>query len=180
MINNQSQSLIETIVAVGIVITAIVAILSIGTAQTTLGGQSAERVIATNLAREGIEVIYAMVNSNRLDPDQSWPYGLTPNDKYILDYDDTSLSTPATFSGDETIANCTNCSLCRHANDYYYHTGSCADQTVYRRIVEISAGGDLGGVCGANCEKKIVSTIYWLERGRSHTINLETRLTDWR
>ncbi|MCH7759773.1 hypothetical protein IID20_05470, partial [Patescibacteria group bacterium] len=89
--SNSGQSLIETIVAVGIIVTAIVAILSVGLTDVVLGGQSGERVIAINLAREGIEVIYTIRNSNRLDPDQSWPYGLT-NDDWRINYSTTDLT----------------------------------------------------------------------------------------
>ena len=177
--STQSQSLIETIVAIGIIVTAVVAILSIGLTSTILSGQTAERVVATNLAREGIEVIYAIVNSNRLDPSQSWPYGLTTNDKYVVDYDGTALGTPATFSGSEIIDNCTNCYLCRQATDLYTHA-NCAVEEVFRRMVTISDGDDLGGNCGDACEKKIVSTVYWRERGAGHSLSFEVHLTDWR
>jgi len=59
---NKAQSLIETIVALGVIVTAVVAILSVGLAHTILGGESAERVMATNLAREGLEIIVAIDN----------------------------------------------------------------------------------------------------------------------
>lgn len=182
----KAQSLIETIVAIGIIIVAVVAILSLGLNQLVLGGQSAERVIATNLAREGIELVYAILNSNRLNPDQTWPYGLV-NDIYIINYNDVSLiddgdpltedAAPAEFSGDETIENCTNCYLCHQTNDSYTH---CASEQVFRRMVAISNGDDLGGNCGDNCEKKIISTVFWRERATTFSLVLESRLTDWR
>lgn len=175
---NRAQSLIESIVAIGIIVIAIVAILSVGLTSLVLGGQSSERVLATNLAREGIEVINAIVSSNRLDPDQSWPYGMTNNDIYIIDYNDTVLDTAAMFDGAETIDNCTNCYLCKQDSDLYTHT-NCLSHQVFRRIVAVSAGDDLGGNC-SSCEKKLVATIYWIERGREHTLNLESHLTDWR
>lgn len=176
---NSAQSLIETIVAIGIVVTAIVAILSLGLTHLTLGGASSERVIAINLSREGIEVIHAIRDSNWLDPDQSWPYGLTPNDDYILNYNATSL-TAATFDGAETIENCTNCYLCQDLTyDYYTHT-DCVVEEVFRRMITISAGDDLGGNCSADCEKKIVSTVYWTEHENEHSVSIETRFTDWR
>jgi len=175
---NKAQSLIETIVAIGIIVVAIVAILSVGLTSMILGGQSTERVQATNLAREGIEVVNAIVSSNRLDPDQSWPYGMTPNDIYIIDYNDTALDTPASFGGGETIDNCTNCYLCKQASDLYTHT-DCLSHQVFRRMVTVSAGDNLGGNC-SGCEKKLVATIYWIERGREHSLNLEFHLTDWR
>ncbi|MDA2936279.1 hypothetical protein MYX06_03620 [Patescibacteria group bacterium AH-259-L05] len=176
--NKDSQSLIETIVAVGIIMVAIVAILGVGLTHLRLGGESEFRVSAINLSREGAELAITTRNSNQLNPSNSWPYGLTPNDDYIVDYNDTSF-TAATFSGSEVIADCTNCYLCRDgSSDYYY---SCATiGTLFRRMVTIADGDALGGNCSANCEKTITSTVYWVDRSGSHTLSTEVRLTDWR
>ena len=139
---SQAQSLIETIVAVNIVVIAVVAILGVGLAHLSLGGQSAERVAATNLAREGIEVILAIRNSNWLDPDLSWPYGLTNGD-HIVDFNSYSL-TFATFDGTETIANCDNCYLCRQTSGDYVDTHlHCGSNEVFRRMITIADGDDL-------------------------------------
>ncbi|MCH7759661.1 hypothetical protein IID20_04880 [Patescibacteria group bacterium] len=70
-----------------------------------------------------------------------------------------------------------DCYLCQQENDTYT---TCAQEEIFRRMITISAGDDLGDNCGNACEKKIVSTVYWQDRGRPHTISLETRLTDWR
>ncbi len=181
---NKAQSLVETVVAIGIIVVAIVAILSVGLTSLVLGGQSSERVQATNLAREGIEVINAIVSSNRLDPTKSWPYGMDTNDIYIINYNDTALDTPVIFDGAETIDNCTNCYLCQQSSDLYTHA-DCLSHQVFRRMVSISDGGDLGDNCvdvelDYHCERKIISTVYWIERGREHSLILESHLTDWR
>lgn len=177
-LHKSSQSLIETIVAVGIIIVAIVAILGVGLTHLRLGGESGLRVIAINLAREGVELAITIKNSNQLDPDKSWPYGLTPNNEYIVDYNDTSLTIASPDSG-TTIENCTNCYLCQDGtNDYYY---SCADTSaLFRRMVTIADGDNLDGNCSPNCEKKITATVYWVEHDNVNTISAETRLTDWR
>lgn len=173
---NSGQSLIETIVSVSIIVIAIVAILAVGLTLLVLGGQSAERVMAVNLAREGIEVVYAIVYSHRLDPDETWPYGLS-NDDFIANYNATELVTPATFDGAETIGNCLNCHLCKGDDDLHTH---CGQQEVFRRLITIADGDDLTGNCAAVCEKKVTATVYWLERNRFHSVTLEGRLTDWR
>lgn len=173
---NNAQSLIETIVAIGIMVTAIVAILSIGLTHLVTGGQSRERVVAINLAREGIEIVYAIRNSNWLDPGQSWPYDLT-NDDWIINYNSDQL-VEAVFSGGTDIEHCTNCSLCQGVNDLTTH---CVDnEALFKRMITISAGDDIGALCNNDCEKKIVSTVFWRERENTHTINIETRLTSWR
>ena len=178
---NKAQSLIETVVAIGIIVVAIVAILSVGLTSLVLGGQSSERVQATNLAREGIEVINAIVSSNRLDPAESWPYGVTNGD-WIVNYNTTELSDNADNS---SIVDCTNCYLCQQSSDLYTHV-SCPFHQVFRRMVSISDGNDLGDNCvvvddpAYHCERKIISTVYWIERGREHSLILESHLTDWR
>ena len=167
----KGQSLIEAIVAIGVITMAIVAILAMGLIHTILGGESSERMVATNLAREGIEIMIAIQNSNRLDPTATWPYGLA-NGNWIVNYNDTSLSA----ANSSSITDCTNCWLCRQASDLRTH---CASAEVFKRMVSISDGDDLGGNC-SGCEKKVVSTVYWAERGRIHTVSLEAHLTDWR
>ncbi len=175
--NNLGQSLVETIVALGIIVTSVIAILSVGLVHTVLGGESAQRVMATNLAREGLEIVYAIVESNRLDPAQDWPYGIDVNDKYIINYNATELSAPASFTGDETIINCDNCYLCQQVSDLFT---PCAGQEVFRRMITLEDGDDLGGNCVVPCEKKITSTVHWIERSKDNTVSLELRLTDWR
>ena len=175
----EGQSLIETIVAVGVTVMGIVAILSMAAAHLSMGGQSAERVIATNLAREGVELVFAIRNSNWLDPAQFWPYG-AENGNWIVSYNATSL----TAADSATISQCDNCKLYLTDSDVYTHTVG-TNTTVYRRLIAISNITDLdpdylGGNCNNNCEKKIISTVYWVERGRPHTINTEARITGWR
>jgi type II secretory pathway pseudopilin PulG len=188
---NKGQSLIEAIVAIGIIVTAIVAILALGTAQIILGGESTKRTVATNLAREGIEVMIALKDSNRLDPTSTWPHGLEDGD-WVINYNDTSLYTDVNPGGapsvnptreegtsilDYLTDNCLNCYLCLGSNDIRTR---CASQEVFKRLVSISVGDDLGGNCEGICEKKIISTVSWEEKNRVHSVSLEVHLSDWR
>ncbi len=174
---NKSQSLIETIVSIGILVTAIVAILSIGLTDISLGQQTGERVQAISLAREGIEVVDSIRSSNWLDPQNSWPYGLS-NGSYAIDFQSNSLNT-ASFSGGTSVSDCTNCYLCQdEANEYFYQ---CADsEAQFMRLITIEDGDDLGGNCSNDCEKHVKSQVYWEDRGKDHTITLEARFTNWR
>jgi len=172
----KSQSLIETIVAIGILVTAIVAILSIGLTDISLGQQTGERVQAINLAKEGIEIVDSIRSSNWLDPDNSWPYGLSSG-YYALDFQSNSLLNADV--GGTDVKNCSNCYLCQNSTDEYFY--QCADSgAIFQRLITIENGTDLGDNCSNNCEKKIISQVYWEDRGKEHTITLETRLTDWR
>jgi len=179
--NESGQTLIETIVAVYIVVLGVVGILAMGLALLALGGQTGERILATNLAREGLGVVQTIRNSNRLDPGQSWPYGLelaagTYNHKRV-DYDSTEFTAATGCSDSDTpgqcIVNCTNCDLCLYSGptyDYYKFCGSGGD---YKRLITIEAGD-------ATYERKITSTLWWQDRTGPHIIDLEIRLTNWR
>lgn len=181
-LNKKSQSLIESVVAISIVVIAVVGIMSVGLSHVSLGGQSAERVVAINLAREGLEIVSAIRNGNLLDPEQSWPYELA-NNSYRVGFNPAglvmSIASPGGVSSPE---DCTNCSLCQHTDQYYYHNDSCvaSGETPFYRLITIANGDDLGGNCANDCEKKIISSVYWAERGRPHSLSLEVRFTDWR
>jgi len=173
----KSQSLIETIVAIGILVTGIVAILSIGLTDISLGQQSGKRVQAISLAREGLGIVESIRSSNWLNPENNWPYGIATGNYYV-DFQTTSLN-EATFVGGVQITDCTNCYLCQdEANGYFYQ---CADSGAeFSRLITITNGDDLGGNCENNCEKKIISKVYWDDKGKGHSISLENHLTNWR
>lgn len=164
---NKGQSLIETVVAIGIIVTAIVAILAMGLSHTILGGESSNRVVATNLAREGIGIVMAVKSSNQLDPTQDWPYGID-NGIYVLNYNDTTLADK--IANDPDIASCSNCWLCL-SGDSFLRT-HCSDEEVFKRLVTVSEIN--------SHEKKILSEVYWREKSRDYTVSLELHLTDWR
>ena len=185
-LNKKSQSLIESVVAISIVVIAVIGIMSVGLTSVSLGGQSEERVVAINLAREGIEIVSATRNSNLLDPAQSWPYGLTDG-SYRVGFNPAGLKVDAdaVFEGEggDIIENCTNCRLCQDATDeYYYYKDSCPTWSPFYRLVTIATciEEDDGCVSPADSEKKVISYVYWEERGRPHTISIESRFTDWR
>jgi len=160
------QTLIETITAVTIISMSLVAILSLGTISIYYGTQSKEEVIASNLAREGIEIVRTIRDSNWLDPDKSAFDGISDGD-WIVEYNNTSLSVAAD-SG--SITNCNNCVL--FFNNFYQHTAS-GSSTPYKRLVKVepTANPDI---------KHITSTVLWTIKTRVRSYSLETYLTDWR
>jgi len=67
--DQSGQSLIETIVAIFILTTALIASLGLAIYAFSTAGLSAQEVIATNLAREGVEVMRMIRDSNWLASD---------------------------------------------------------------------------------------------------------------
>lgn len=178
-----AQSLIETIVATGIITIALVGILSLALSTLSLGGQGAEWILAVNLGREELEICQTIRASNWFNENQSWPFGLNTGE-WVANYGDTSLTT-STPSG---ISNCLNCIVCFKPSDQSYFQadtgGSCSAGTGvvtnYRRLITISSGDDLGGACSADCEQKVQVTVQWTHENQIHNFVLEKRFTDWR
>ncbi|MEA3249677.1 MAG: hypothetical protein U9Q03_04980 [Patescibacteria group bacterium] len=69
------QSLLEAIVASGIIVTAVGAALTLVQSSINAAKESDNRLIASNLAREGVEVVRAMRDSNWL-AGNDWDQGL--------------------------------------------------------------------------------------------------------
>ncbi len=178
--NQKSQTLIETVVATGLIIIALTAIISLSLSSLAYGSQSVEWLIAINLAREGIETCRAIREGNWVNENASWPFGLTDGN-FVANAGAISLTT----ASNSNIDQCGNCRLCLdQTTKQYFHaeaSGSCGSRlsTVFRRLINITNITELPD-CGGNCEKKITVIIKWIEKGRPHTVSLETRLTNWR
>jgi len=178
--NNSAQSLIETLVAVVIAASAIIAIASLGQAFLNLGGQSAERVLATNLAREGLEVVQAIRASYSLDTSIDW---LDEFDEgsYRVHWESENLDDLA-LPDNSNIEDCTNCWLCLEGSpSIYRHNCSSYDDAIFKRIIEIEDFTPSNGCAGGgDCGREITSTVWWREKGRPHKVFLKLILTDWR
>jgi len=174
------QTLIETIVATSIVIIALVGILSLALSTLSFGGQGAEWVSAINLGREELEICQTIRASHWFNENQSWPFGLDTG-FWVANYGATSL-TAATAN----INNCNKCIVCFNpANQTYSQadsSGSCGalTRTTYRRLITISSGDDLGGICSANCEQRVQVAVQWTHGSQTHGFVLEKRFTNWR
>ena len=164
------QSLVETIVAVGIMIVGITAVLTLAVISLSVSGVSKQNIIALNLAREGIEITRAVRDTHWLRDVQCWhssnECGLRPG-KYVLDYQTEDSLTP--LSGSDF--DCTNCQLWINADGLYNLTSG--SPTVYKRIIEINTGASAE-------EKEIISSVQWKDKYGTHKIVLKTILTDWR
>lgn len=168
------QSLVETIVAVGIMIVGITAVLTLAVISLSVSGISKQNIIALNLAREGIEITRAVRDTHWLRDVQCWhssnECGLKTG-KYVLDYQTEDSLTPLISLPGSDFDSCTNCQLRINADGLYNLTSG--SQTVYKRIIEINTGASTE-------EKEIISSVQWKDKYGTHKIVLKTILTDWR
>lgn len=151
-------TLIETIVATGVIVTALVSSLALINSSLVLASNFQDRLIASNLAAEGIEVVRNMRDNNWLQ-NLAWNNGLSDGD-YNIAYNSLSLTsysdTPLKLDSSNGV--------------YDYSAGS--DQTIFKRRISITNLSTF--------EMKIVSTVSWQRRNQSYSILVEDHLFNWK
>ncbi len=97
---SSGQTMLEAIIASGIIVTAVGAALTLVYSSIAAAKESESRLVATNLAREGVEVVRAIRDSNWLAGDD-WDDGLEgPSNDYsgILVFNASGKSWAVDFS----------------------------------------------------------------------------------
>ena len=159
--NQKGMTLMETIIALGILIFGIVSSLALMTSSLTYSQSSEQMIVAVNLAREGLEIVRSVKSLEGFDA-VGTGYKIAK-----IDYLDGALSLET--ASNNLIVECANCVLDLY-NGRYLHD-SPGDATTFRRMLTIT-----NAVAG---EKKVISRIYWQERGREHQFVLEDHITNW-
>ena len=142
--------LLEVIVALGIIIIGVLAGLSLATQNTFTRNISENRLVAANLAREPIEMIRRLRDTNwtSTDPNIYWYSGIVTNvgnppDKKLIVKSDIDPSGNLimgfqTVPNATTIDTCANCGLYYHADSGSFNSSS-TNGTVseYKRLVTL-------------------------------------------
>jgi len=156
--NMAGFTLLETIVAAGVIVVGLVSSLTLINNSLVLSFSFQDRLIAANLAAEGIEVVRNIRDNNWLQS-LSWDNGLS-NGNYNVSYSSLSL---IPYSDVPLRLNFSN-------GIYDYSSGS--DQTIFKRIISIT---NLSAY-----EMRVVSTVNWQRRNRSYSITVEDHLFNWK
>lgn len=179
--SQHGQGLIEAVFALGILIMVAAAILAL-TLSTLTGQKNSElQVRANNLARESIEVIRNIRDSNSL-AGLPWDNGLTGGTSAITDFNVIANTWTINFSY-------TSNQLYQDSLGVYSHDNS-GTRSIFRRHVNITS------ICLAssgeesfkdNCEiteekigLRLNSIVSWTEQGEARQINLESLLYAWK
>lgn len=188
----EGQSLVEMIVAIAIIVTGLVGALALTISNLTGVGEAGTRVVASNLAREGVEVVRNLRDANWLQ-NLAWDTGLFLGDdftaiavfnsttnKWHLDFSPNGISevTAKLYRGPENL----------YLQDISPPAGTA---TQYARLLTLDpicfnaatkTETITGNSCGAE-EKtgiRVKSEVSWTVSGRQHSIILEDRLYNWR
>ncbi len=181
--NNQGQSLLEAVFAIGILLMVVAVIIGLTLSNLTGQRESEFQIIANNLSREGIEVIRAVRDSNRL-AGEKFDKGLNTDNSVVPVFDLNSNEWSLDFSansieGDQAIV---------YRSGAIYNQNSDGQRTAYRRLLTLRdiCLEDGREVIKNNCgsgEKvglKIESQVSCIEGGRKRGLKLEDLLYDWK
>jgi len=176
--SQKGQTLIEVVAVSGIITMSLVVILSLGVASISFSAHNKEEIIASNLAREGIESI-------RIIRDRSWlnnrpAFSELPDGNFIVDPAKGIFSASEVISAvnadSAVIDSCGNCAIYLNQigdGNIYSHNSIINNPkiTPYKRLIKIITDGN---------KKKITSQVFWNSKGKMHYFNLDAYLTDWR
>lgn len=185
-------TLLGVIIAVFIISAGLVAILGLLTFAISSSQVSKNRIIASFLVQEGMEVVRNIRDTNWLQK-EDWNNGIkgTGNEsRGIVNYDtqdglvNRQYAPPLNFpvAGINDIDDCINynyngdspCRLYLDAQGRYSHNSSGTKTNFYRLIKIDKISPD------DKPQLKVVSQVKWFERGRWHLMSAEDRLWNWR
>ncbi|MFA6466245.1 MAG: prepilin-type N-terminal cleavage/methylation domain-containing protein [Patescibacteria group bacterium] len=143
-------TLIELMITLAVFTIGISAALGLAMSNYNNSRDNLDKIIAANLAREGIELIRNVRDSNwlRIEANDmlacggfcSWDEGLNVNTNYVyIDYNDIF---PQAFGGNCAVGNeqcviaCPNCKLYKDVNGFYNHDNS-GTLTNYSRAIKL-------------------------------------------
>ena len=178
VLREKGFSLLEVLVAIAVITVGLVGVIGLIAYTISISRVSPDKVIATNLAQEGIEVIRNIRDTNWLegddfDEDIGGP-GMGNRWRGTVDYNSAFITKPpgsaAWISVDDCIAAGEDCRLKINASGVYSHVGG-TDTSFYRLILTDKMTPD---------SLKVVSQVGWTDRSGPHTITLEDHLYDWK
>ncbi len=199
-----AQGLIETIIAIGIIITGVVSSTSLMVQNQISSEDAQKRLVAVNLAREGLEIVRNMRDTNWLSCEISQGILNCNNWDQGISFGSDTTAVPVFNALDNSwLIDFTADSI--HHDDariWRRNSGDPAaigaqfnsDQqtpddsvlTNYRRILElksICSDKTIADECSGGLTKigiRVQSKVSWLDRGKESEIVIEERLFNWR
>ncbi len=155
-IHDNGFTLLETIIAVAILATAIVASLALISKSIQSVSISQNRLIASYLSHEGIEIV-RNIRDNNWKNGRAWDEGWTDCANCEIDY---TLNTLA--DGGDPFLKIDN------TNFYNYNSGT---DTKFKRRITVSS-------VNAN-QKRIISQVVWDDRGKNFSAEVEGFFYNW-
>lgn len=160
--NKSGQSLLESMIALGVLITGFLGMLVLLSNSLGLYRVTSEQYIATYLASEGVEIVKNLLDSGVIQ-ERAWGSVLPPG-AYEIDYaTDLQAESPSPYSARKIL----------YSADIGRYGYGAGDETPFRRkivIEEISSD-----------EIRVNSIVDWVTRGGGQfSVNIEDHFMNWR
>lgn len=192
----------ETVVALGIIVSGLVGMMNLTIANQSGSEDASERLIATNLGREGIEVARSIRDTNWLsceiaagalscnDWDEGLSFGTDTTAVPLFDVESNTWSidfTPDAITHDSARVWRRSSGVAANIGTQFQSAVVIpADSTLtsYRRLLDISSicnDKTVAASCtGEKIGMRVQATVEWASRGRDYSITVEERLFNWR
>ena len=177
-IKQKGFTLIETLIAITVLLIAIVAPMSLASEGILAARLAQDQIVAFYLAQEGVEAVRNLRDENRFNRGPMLSGDLS--DCVVTDPGASpSMAQPGCYidtTDSFRVQNCVGaCPIIRKDNDIYtYRIGSNFEDTKYRR--QIRAWYVNGS---AQQEMRVEVTIFWPFRNTQRSYTLRSNLTNW-
>ncbi len=193
----RAQTLLELIIAIGVILVSTVSAATLIVTTIFAGRVSQTRVEAANLAREGIEIVRGVRDSNWMKRDQNIPgpdgevtYGW---DTRLMDGDyraKFNLTSGWNLQSTTPTASQNTISQAKETSgtvEYPYLTQNCVPSssltcapTKFRRLITVARQPDTFFNAGDSEYLLVTSTVSWTDRGGPKTFAATEKLYDWK
>lgn len=173
--HTQGFTLVETLVALMILLTAVVSVISLIGDSLHKMYYARDEVLAVNLAQEGIEMVRQVRDTNMLGG-SAWLTNLADG-TYIIDV--AGLLSGSAANG--YVIPCAGCTQIVYLDGvkglYRQGTGAMYPATQFSRLVTISSIGLTAAEL--NYERKVTSVVTWKTGGSTGTATASEYLFEW-
>ena len=159
--SHRGSVLIESIVGISVSIIAMAGIFGLLSRSIAINKGLTQKLVATYLAAEGIEVVKSIIDGNAAN-ERIWNQGVSAGN-YEVAYNTASLSQAITGDSGSLIL------FSNLSGLYQYENGG---ETPFRRTIKISE-------IDPN-EIRVISEVLWAERGIQKIVSLEDHFFNWR
>jgi len=187
-------TLIETIVALTLIVGALAGPFTLATRGLLSSKFSKNKLVALNLAEEGIELIRFYRDNNALSGTLAWDAGIGSSANTVTYWradiycDTGNLCTPATGKARNwqqcPVNPCGN-KLTIDGDGLYSYSGSAGSQTIYTRTITIDRNfteQDSPPLPSVSAEDRmrVVSTVTWADSNVPRQVQVEDILYNWK
>jgi len=186
-------TLLETVVSLGVITSAVVGPVYLITRGIYSASFSKNRLVATNLAQEGIEAVRTVRENNILcnflnsgTPVWSWITSSQGSGTMLGTQltSDTSQTDTIICNGNQLknpqIRNNIGCGTAIKINSSGQYGYNATADTIFKRCVDITQPSSGEGLIPAEDILDIISTVTWTERNQDKSAVIQERLYNWR